>query len=482
MRTSAFRTFAAAILSVFVWLGASSQGWCEDASADDALRNAERGTVRVVALYLDAGGEVRDASVGSGFVVAAQRVVTNAHVVSEQGQVADIIFVIPDRGSGGQGVRAEVVDGSQAADLAILQAEKLIAPVLTLSSAIPGKAQTVHAIGYPGVTDRLRKLSAEEMLSPSQPYVTSGSIALLSQRAPGGSELPTIFHTAAVNLGNSGGPLVDECGRVIGINTWGAAAEVTDSGVSVPAGQFIATRMDTLIPLLTRAGVSVSVQEKPCTPAVPVDPELQARLQATERALAAQGAELAKVKAETVAEERARANQAMVIGSLGVALCAAIAANAVWRRENGKALRVGFSIAAALALGAAAGMYLWAPSSTASAEGARSRFPSDGPTVEALASPLSESPDTALEPSFDCREAGSFAEKTICSDQALATRDRAMAQLYKQALSHGDHAAVRTLARARWLEREQCGDRECLLAWFDRRQAELSEDAPPKGP
>ena len=125
---------------------------------------------------------------------------------------------------------------------------------MTIAETQPGKEATVRALGYPGVTDEVRKLPLTEILRPQEPYVTPGSIALFSTVAPGGARIDTIFHTAPINPGNSGGPLIDACGRVIGVNTWGAGAQMGDDGqMTTPQGQFIATQASVLARFLTDA-------------------------------------------------------------------------------------------------------------------------------------------------------------------------------------------------------------------------------------
>ena len=191
---------------------------------------------------------------------------------------------------------------------------------------MPSKNAPVHAFGYPGVTDEILRLPVEQILSPAEPYVTGGSIALFADVAPGGARVPTIFHTAAVNPGNSGGPLSDDCGRLIGVNTWIAGASVSSEGVSVPAGQFIASRSSSLINFLARERVAIEVDSNPCVVIAPADPALEARLGATETALAAErAARLARDKETTKIAEQDRMIAAIVaavalLGGLGAVL------------------------------------------------------------------------------------------------------------------------------------------------------------------
>ena len=69
------------------------------------------------------------------------------------------------------------------------------------------------------------------------------------------------------------------------------------------------------------------------------------------------------------------------------------------------------------------------------------------------------------DPSFDCENASTVIEKTICSDQnpGLAMRDGAMARLYEALKGEQGHGAV-LATQSDWLaSRDQCGaDPECL--------------------
>ena len=238
-------------------------------ASPDPLHDAERSVVRVVTVSLDALGEPMALETGSGFAVAPGLVVTNHHVVQGAAQAVEIdTFVIPERDAGGQSQKASVKQTWADADLAMLSVPGLSSPPLTIAQVEPGKEAIVRALGYPGVTDQVRNMSLTEILRPQEPYVTSGSIALFSSIAPGGGRIDTIFHTAAINPGNSGGPLIDACGRVIGVNTWGAGSQLADDGqVTAPQGQFIASQSTVLAKFLADAQVKANFVPGACVPA-----------------------------------------------------------------------------------------------------------------------------------------------------------------------------------------------------------------------
>lgn len=79
---------------------------------------------------------------------------------------------------------------------------------------------------------------------------------------------------------------------------------------------------------------------------------------------------------------------------------------------------------------------------------------------------------TADVPSFNCSKASTTVEKMICADAELAAVDRAAAKLYA-GVSRSDREQLFT-SQADWLkERDQCQDRDCLLASYDERLFDL---------
>ena len=138
---------------------------------------------------------------GTGFAVPGGRIVTNQHVISG----AELVAVRLN----GRRVRARVVGSDASTDLAILRlprerGRRLRTLQLGRSAGVrPG--DTAVAIGNPfGLTRTL----------------TAGVVSAVGRRitAPDGSRIRDAIQTdAAVNPGNSGGPLLDGEGRVIGV-------------------------------------------------------------------------------------------------------------------------------------------------------------------------------------------------------------------------------------------------------------------------
>ncbi|HEX5346489.1 MAG TPA: MarP family serine protease [Pseudonocardiaceae bacterium] len=150
---------------------------------------------------------------GSGFVVAPQRVITNAHVVAGTDQVQ--VEISPNNT-----LDAEVVSYDPEVDVAILKVPGLRAPVLPLAPkpAISGLSGLV--LGYP----------------LDGPYTASAARVRdrIHLRGPDIYNASTVVRNvytvrAVVRSGNSGGPLLDGSGQVLGL-VFGAAVDNDETG------------------------------------------------------------------------------------------------------------------------------------------------------------------------------------------------------------------------------------------------------------
>src|SRR5215218_6109428 len=178
---------------------------------------------------------VREQS-GSGFIWdGAGHVVTNNHVVSGTQEVAV-------RLASGQVIGASIVGTAPNYDLAVVRLRNtrhLPAPIAVGTSADLKVGQAAFAIGNPFGLDQ---------------SLTTGVISALKRRLPtsAGREIGNVVQTdAAVNPGNSGGPLLDSAGRLIGVTT----AIISPSGSN--AGIGFAIPVDTVnrvVPELIQKG------------------------------------------------------------------------------------------------------------------------------------------------------------------------------------------------------------------------------------
>ena len=209
----ASKTFAASILAM-AYIGGcastTSQGPLNSLSSMDNSRNVLSfadtldtvlpSVVRIGTVKTNKDGKLGLSGIGSGAVINAEKgyVITNAHVVAgAEGAVINL----PD----GRTVKARLVGIDTPTDIAVLQADALrVGAVKVANSDNLRVGDVVFAVGYP--------LGLEQSLS-------LGVISGLGRSASSKSLQDFIQTDAAINSGNSGGPLLDSQGRLIGINT-----------------------------------------------------------------------------------------------------------------------------------------------------------------------------------------------------------------------------------------------------------------------
>lgn len=197
------------------------------ASADTtAVVDARNGVVRLVFVYNDGTNDYIQR--GSGFFVgtegsAVEYIITNAHVVTatdDNGNVigyANKVHVVFDDVDSDSTVSAKVLKiFDNGLDLAILRLE---APT-TLRKPLPLRSaesvdimSSVYALGFPGIAD---DSSGYLPSTTDDVTITEGKVTKEQFQAQGSNYLQV---DAAISSGNSGGPLVDETGAVIGINS-----------------------------------------------------------------------------------------------------------------------------------------------------------------------------------------------------------------------------------------------------------------------
>ncbi|MDI7776119.1 serine protease [Asticcacaulis sp. EMRT-3] len=295
-----------------------------------ALTVAEQSVVRVLVVYRGYGGQPLDTvGMGSGFVVAPGYIVTNYHVVEVPPEASSAdIYIVPHKDSGATYQQVQLVKPWVEGDLALLAAPNLkIAPLKLYLT--PYKNERVVAMGYPDVTDHLLNRSGTALLEPGDAYVTQGSIALFASSNPDGSRVDTLFHTAPINHGNSGGPLLNECGQVVGVNTWTAPSTLSAGGdLDVAAGQFVATHVSALNTFLASAGVTPQIVSTPCyartEDEIVKDDALTKALAAAAAAQAQRLDEQKKAEADRAVMERLQLGAMVILSLLVLVLIALI--------------------------------------------------------------------------------------------------------------------------------------------------------------
>jgi S1-C subfamily serine protease len=170
---------------------------------------------------------------GSGFVIAAHRVLTNAHVV------AGTDHVVVD--TGGDQFDATVVLFDPNRDLAVLSVPGLNAPVLPWEKGVTQPGDNAIALGYP--LDGPYTASAgrvSERINLQGPNIYDSATVK--------REVYTV--RARVQSGNSGGPLVDPRGDVLGV-VFGAAVDDSSTGFALTDEEITPDISD--VPALTAA-------------------------------------------------------------------------------------------------------------------------------------------------------------------------------------------------------------------------------------
>jgi S1-C subfamily serine protease len=182
-------------------------------SVGDIYRTAGPGVVQITSEVVAADplfGESRGRSLGSGFVWDTEgHIVTNYHVV-EGAERVFVNFTQDDR------LEAAIVGTDPSTDLALLEidvrSKRALSPIPLGDSRSVRVGDEVVAIGNPFGLDRT---------------VTRGIVSAVQReiQSPNNFTIDEVIQTdAAINSGNSGGPLLNAEGRVIGVNTQIATA------------------------------------------------------------------------------------------------------------------------------------------------------------------------------------------------------------------------------------------------------------------
>lgn len=186
---------------------AAALGVCALAASDvpKAVLNARESVVRIVT----------EGAMGSGFALSENSVyvVTNHHVI----EGAETIEVIVDDT---RWTTARVYVDLPGKDICILKTDKPLRgmPGLPLRSDAVETGLAVYALGYPGAAD---DFSREFATGVDSITVTDGIVSAVRQsRAEGLQTTWAIQTNTPISPGNSGGPLVDAGGRLVGINTF----------------------------------------------------------------------------------------------------------------------------------------------------------------------------------------------------------------------------------------------------------------------
>ncbi len=189
---------------------------------------------------------------GTGFFVGEagkdpQYIITNCHVVEE--------FILAGKALGGgelyvrfdqdDEAEAYLVDYDAEKDVAILRLAEATDKRVSLQMRVPQEdslGSEAYAVGYPAAADLT--VTAVNSFSQKDATVTTGSISRFLTESGTGRKL--IQTDASLGGGNSGGPLIDGSGAVIGINT---------AGSKLDSNLFYAVSVSEVLPLLDKNSI-----------------------------------------------------------------------------------------------------------------------------------------------------------------------------------------------------------------------------------
>lgn len=345
--SDAMTRFLALLLALFALMPMLSP-----ARAADDISAASRSVVRVVTVAM-VDGEVVGFGHGSGIAISPTRIVTNAHVVESAAKYPDNVAlgVVPSEGQKSYAAKLIAIDTAR--DLALIEISDARLPAAAIYTGPLDAGADIVALGYPGNVDLATARSSNDYITPRTPTRSEGNLS----NTQGVDGVAMLIHTAKISRGNSGGPLVDQCGRITGINTAITRADDGDS----PFAFAIAGRE--LTRFLADAGQQYASIGTPCLSLAEADARDRAAIEAETRASAQANAardaaaQLDRDLKQARAEEDALASRENRIALAGIVfVIGALAAGAGLMfagQKNVRNARIAGGVGVALMIGAA---------------------------------------------------------------------------------------------------------------------------------
>lgn len=231
-------------------------------------------------------------STGSGFIVSVGSgkciVATNHHVVSDEQGGYGTIYVARRTGQLDEVYRGKVVWADECLDLALVEVTGMTGRPIPLNLSEPETGTEVYSVGYPGIADEAADavggdldvflaLIAEQtngqggkLKDPTkriarflEPSLSEAKVRRITRSkwnpdCPG-AEFAVIEHDVNIGGGNSGGPLLNACGQVVGINTAKMANQRLD-------WVNLSSHIRTLADAMRAQGVHGQFVSGPCAP------------------------------------------------------------------------------------------------------------------------------------------------------------------------------------------------------------------------
>ncbi|BDS06930.1 hypothetical protein NT6N_19700 [Oceaniferula spumae] len=250
---------------------------------------AEQGVVRVIVAQ-KSNRSIGYGS-GSGFYIGNEVIITNHHVVVGADRSKKLVVARRVDATTIELLNATVTWKDKELDIAILKVPGITCDAQTLSEAPIEKGSRAYAIGYPKSADASRRSGTDNMgkievdfvnlvftdqrgiiknadrglVQFLDPTVSSGEIRKVLTRKwqpEYKTELEVIDHDVNIGHGNSGGPLFDEGGRIIGINTQGLDAQ-TIKGLTLADNVKNSARITEVIKVLKSQNIKATITDKP---------------------------------------------------------------------------------------------------------------------------------------------------------------------------------------------------------------------------
>lgn len=252
-----------------------------DASSTAAVAASKQGVLQIEYVYKDQQGHENIIQTGSGFLIGDPQnenyyVITNYHVVALDAETIaacseyfqqdfnnmnNITMLIKVVVRNDLVVGASYINGSETGDFAILKLDQPIYDRTSLKLADSDKlvdTEQIYALGFPSATTFG---NSSQMFTSNDVTVTTGIVGKKIQ--VGGSNY--ILHDASLSSGNSGGPLVNKNGEVVGVNTMYNGAESANYFYSIAINDVTSALNALGIPYEKADGAEVETTSEPET-------------------------------------------------------------------------------------------------------------------------------------------------------------------------------------------------------------------------
>jgi len=267
------------------------------AASTHALAQPDTAVLResVVQIAVFDGEEI--ARLGSGFAISDDYVLTAAHVVAGEEQVVAVPLTT------GAELLARIVYISERVDLALLAVNGLDLPPLALAVDGFAPGRSVYSSGvWSEAEDPIVAADAGDEVMPA---LTGGSVGRHSE-IPGADKAPAVLlmeHNAMFPAAGYGGPVLNECGEVAGINRGAPGLSLRRlRRAEAPQGVAYAVRAPSVAGLLETQGIGFSKSEESCASALAAAQAQAAEAEAQAEEAAAQAEEAAAQAEEAAAQ------------------------------------------------------------------------------------------------------------------------------------------------------------------------------------